>query len=359
MIDIKKFKFKRYKKYILLIFLLFIVFGIYKIYRFYYKYLRKNQIVFVGSTFEKNYEIEYLNNYFSKYKKTYFWDINEKKLEIIPKMSFEEYKKMKFKDKVPLVFYEGVDNKKSKKNKDNNENEVDENEKNLIIYFGGNGETMYSNNFVDYFYKFKKTGKKIDTFFVCYPGYGCSSDESNIENFFKYSSNIAEFINTITDDKYSKIYIVGFSIGGVMAIDCASKINNNKVESLSLINAFSNLKDCVKHFIGENINNKVDFLSNLVTFNFDKMDNVEKIKNIKMKINIFYSSFDKTVDCKNSKILFDNALNCKDKNLYEICGQHWEWDNSDIFKIILGDEYSIDDFRCYNVLKMNEKMDEK
>ena len=96
MINFRKFNFKRYKKYILLIVLLFIIFGIYKIYRLYYKYLRKNQIVFVGSTYEKNYEKEYSMNYFSKYKKVYFWDINDKKLEIMPKMSFEEYKKMKF-----------------------------------------------------------------------------------------------------------------------------------------------------------------------------------------------------------------------------------------------------------------------
>lgn len=358
-----KFKFRSKRGYILLAVLAFIIFIIYEVFSFYYKYLRKNQIVFVGSTYEKNYEKEYSLNYFSKYRKTYFWDINDKKLEIMLKMSFEEYKEMKFKDKVPLVFYEGVgkrnfNNNNSNNNnvKDNIEDKVNENEKNLVIYFGGNGETMYNNNFIDYYYRNRLTGKKIDTFFVCYPGYGCSSDESNIENFFKYSSNIAEFINTITDDKYNKIYIVGFSIGGVMAIDCASKINNNKVESLTLINAFSNLKDCAKYIISNNFSNKVDFLSNLVTFNFDNMDNVEKMKNLKMKINIFYSSFDKTVDNKNSKILFDNALNCKEKNLYEICGEHWEFDRSDIFKIILGYEYSMNDNRYYNVLKVNEEM---
>ena len=348
----KKFKFKKYKKYVLLITLLLIIFGIYRIYKFYYKYLRKNQIVFVGSTFEKNYEKEYTNNYFTKYKKTYFWDINNKKLDIIPKMSFEEYKKMKFKDKIPLVFYEGVSrnfhNNKNNENVNNNTNV-----KNLVIYFGGNSETMYSYSFVDYYYKNRITGEKIDTYLVGYPGYGCSYDEPTIENFFKYSSNIAEFINTITDDKYDKIYIIGFSLGGFMAIDCASKVNNKKVESLTLINAFSNLKDCAKHIITNNFSNKVDFLSNLVTFNFNKMDNAEQIKNIKMKLNIFYSSFDKSVDNKNSRILFDNAINCKDKNLYEVCGEHCQWDDSDIFKIIFGDEYSINTNNYYNAIKIN------
>ena len=44
---------------------------------------------------------------------------------------------------------------------------------------------------------------------------------------------------------------------------------------------------------------------------------------------------------------------------YIKCGEHWEFDRSDIFKIILGDEYSIDNNNCYNVLKMNEEMDKK
>ena len=89
-----KFKFRSKRWYILLVVLAFIIFIIYEVFSFYYKYLRKNQIVFVGSTYEKNYEKEYSMNYFSKYRKTYFWNINDKKLEIIPKMSFEEYKEI-------------------------------------------------------------------------------------------------------------------------------------------------------------------------------------------------------------------------------------------------------------------------
>ena len=122
-----------------------------------------------------------------------------------------------------------------------------------------------------------------------------------------------------------------------MAVDCATKIKKNMIDSLTLMNPFTNIKSCAKHII----ENKMQFLkliADKVLANFDyNFDNFSRIKKVKIKnLNIVFSSNDSVINNKNSLTLFKNATNCNNKKLYEVCGDHCDWMNYDIINLLLG-----------------------
>lgn len=277
-----------------------------------------NRFIFVGANSKRDIADEYKKN-FNNNQQLCFIDIDTKQLEYCKKMDIEEYKNKKFINKIPCMFL----------HKENSTSC----DKRLVIYFGGNGETIYNNvgynlfnNFNEYFDKNGVKNIQIDFLIVGYPGYGCSSDEPNSKNFYTYSNTICKYLNnTKNTSMYSNVYILGFSLGCAMAIDVSSELDNNKVCCLIIINPFSDIQNCVSYLIKKKIS-ILQGATDAILKNLDcDFDNVEKIKKVKCDINIIFSENDNTINNKNSKDIYKNAQGCKMKYLYEIPGDHCDW----------------------------------
>ena len=318
------------------IFLFFCLRGVYFCYN---KFGNFNKIIFPVAYEERDFKEEYKNNFFVENQFLCYINTLNKKLEFVEKMDYEEYKKERFINKIPCILLSS-ENQETKAKKNNKKRE-------LVVYFGGNGETIYYSCAYELFKEIRQcTDLNVDFLIIGYPGYVCDSSSPSEENFYKYSDCIAQYfssaqclkcIKSAQSGEYNKIHFLAFSIGCAMAVDCATKIKKNMIDSLTLMNPFTNIKSCAKHII----ENKIQFLKPIadkVLANFDyNFDNFSRIKEIKIKkLNIVFSSNDSVINNKNSLALFKNATNCKNKNLYEVCGDHCDWMNYDIINLLLG-----------------------
>lgn len=318
------------------IFLFFCLRGVYFCYN---KFGTFNKIIFPVAYEERDFKEEYKNNFFIKNQFLCYIDTLNKKLEFVEKMDYEEYKKETFINKIPCILLSS-ENQETKAKKNNKKKE-------LVVYFGGNGETIYYSFAYELFKEIRQcTDLNVDFLIIGYPGYVCDSSSPSEENFYKYSDCIAQYfsfgqclkcIKSAQSGEYKKIHFLAFSIGCAMAVDCVAKIKKNRVNYLTLINPFTNIKSCAKRII----ENKMQFLKPIadkVLENLDyNFDNYSRIKEIKIKnLNIVFSSDDSVINNKNSLVLFKNATNCKNKNLYEVCGGHCEWIKYDIINLLLG-----------------------
>ena len=312
------------------IFLFFCLRGVYFCYN---KFVNFNKMIFPRAYKERDFKEEYKNNFFVENQFLCYINTLNKKLEFVEKMDYEEYKKETFINKIPCILLSS-ENQETKAKKNNKKRE-------LVVYFGGNGETIY----YSFAYKLFKEIRQcpdlnVDFLIIGYPGYVCDSSSPSEENFYKYSDCIAQYfssaqcwkcIKSAQSGEYNKIHFLAFSIGCAMAVDCVAKVKKNRVNSLTLINPFTNIKSCAKHMFLKPIVDKV--LDNL-DYNFD---NFSRIKKVKIKnLNIVFSSNDSVINNKNSLVLFKNAINCNNKNLYEVCGDHCDWIKYDIINLLLG-----------------------
>ena len=309
------------------------------VYFCYNKFGNFNKIIFPRAYEERDFKEEYKNNFFVENQYLYYIDTLNKKLEFAEKMDYEEYKNEAFVNKIPCILL-SFENQETKSKKNNKKRE-------LVVYFGGNGETIYYSFAYRLFKEIRQcTDLNVDFLIIGYPGYVCDSSSPSEENFYKYSDCIAQYfssaqslkcIKSAQSGEYNKIHFLAFSIGCAMAVDCATKIKKNMIDSLTLMNPFTNIKSCAKHII----ENKIQFLKPIadkVLANFDyNFDNFSLIKKVKIKnLNIIFSSNDSVSNNKNSLNLFKNAINCKNKNLYEVCGDHCDWIKYDIINLLLG-----------------------
>ena len=309
------------------IFLFFCLRGVYFCYN---KFGNFNKMIFPRAYEERDFKEEYKNNFFVENQYLYYIDTLNKKLEFVEKMDYEEYKKERFINKIPCILLSS-ENQETKAKKNNKKRE-------LVVYFGGNGETIYYSCAYELFKEIRQcTDLNVDFLIIGYPGYVCDSSSPSEKIFYKYSDCIAQYFSSAQCLEYNKIHFLAFSIGCAMAVDCATKIKKNIIDSLTLMNPFTNIKSCAKHII----ENKIQFLKPIagkVLANFDyNFDNFSRIKEIKIKkLNIVFSSNDSVINNKNSLALFKNATNCKNKNLYEVCGDHCDWIKYDIINLLLG-----------------------
>ena len=309
------------------------------VYFCYNKFGNFNKIIFPRAYEERDFKEEYKNNFFVENQYLYYIDTLNKKLEFAEKMDYEEYKNEAFVNKIPCILL-SFENQETKSKKNNKKRE-------LVVYFGGNGETIYYSCAYELFKEIRQcTDLNVDFLIIGYPGYVCDSSSPSEENFYKYSDCIAQYFSSkqclkcikfAQSGKYRKIHFLAFSIGCAMAVDCATKIKKNRVKSLTLINPFTNIKSCAKHII----ENKMQFLKPIADKVLDNLDynfdNFSLIKKVKIKnLNIIFSSNDSVSNNKNSLTLFKNAINCKNKNLYEVCGDHCDWIKYDIINLLLG-----------------------
>ena len=318
---------------------IFLFFCLREVYFCYNKFGNFNKMIFPRAYEERDFKEEYKNNFFVENQYLYYIDTLNKKLEFVEKMDYEEYKKERFINKIPCILLSS-ENQETKAKKNNKKRE-------LVVYFGGNGETIYYSCAYALFKEIRQcTDLNVDFLIIGYPGYVCDSSSPSEENFYKYSDCIAQYFSSkqclkcikfAQSGEYRKIHFLAFSIGCAMAVDCVAKVKKNRVNSLTLINPFTNIKSCAKHII----ENKMQFLKPIadkVLDNFDyNFDNYSRIKKVKIKnLNIIFSSNDSVINNKNSLTLFKNAINCKNKNLYEVCGNHCDWRIYNILNIILG-----------------------
>lgn len=321
--SLKKYLFS----FLAIIFFLFCIKGIYFCYNSFGSF---NRIIFPRAYGERDIEEEYKNNFFIQNQFLCYIDTYNNRLEFVEKMNFNEYKNEKFINKIPCILLHD-DNKKIKNKKKSKE-------RHLVVYFGGNGETIYYSCAYNLFKEILEyTDLDVDFLIICYPGYACDSSTPSADNFYKYSDSIAKYISSAQTVEYKKIHFLAFSIGCAMAVDCVTKVRRNSVVSLNLINPFTNIKTCAKHMIS----NKMPFLNTVVDkvlkYLDNDFDNLARIKKVNIQnLNIIFSSNDTMINNKNSLELYKNADNCKMKKLYEVAGDHCDWREYDVIKVLFG-----------------------
>jgi pimeloyl-ACP methyl ester carboxylesterase len=132
-----------------------------------------------------------------------------------------------------------------------------------------------------------------------YRSYGKSDGVINEKNILNDGLEIASF----TNNKYGEFYILGYSIGSVVASYVASRV---KVKGVFLVGSFDSFHDLIKEkykAIGKII--KVD-ISKIFRFKFN---NKEHVKNIDAKTYIFSSKSDEITYIKNIRNLKQHVNN--------------------------------------------------
>lgn len=176
----------------------------------------------------------------------------------------------------------------------------------LILYFYGSGSNL--NHSYNDLLAFYKAGFNVLSFE--YPGNGVAEGNVSLKNAVEMSKTLVREITK----KYSneKIVIVGFSIGGYIALGAAEV---NSKFPLILINPVTSANDFIKlHLISTGL---PGFLINLFGENFSSYELVQKLKNDKIFI---ISEADNQIGISNSKNLYDKAR--ENRRVYIIPGGH-------------------------------------
>jgi len=125
-----------------------------------------------------------------------------------------------------------------------------------------------------------------------YRSYGKSGGRISEKNILKDGLKIAEVVK----NNYGEFYVLGFSIGSIVASYIASKIH---VAGVFLVGSFDNVNNLVKEKHGKSIS----WLFN------SKLDNIEHVKNIDAATYIFVSKDDETAYIKNARNLKNHVKN--------------------------------------------------
>ena len=129
------------------ILLFFFLRGVYFCYN---KFGNFNKMIFPVAYEERDFKEEYKNNFFVENQYLCYINTLNKKLEFVEKMDYEEYKKETFINKIPC--------------KNNKKRE-------LVVYFGGNGETIYYSFAYRLFKEIRQcTDLNVDFLIIGYPG---------------------------------------------------------------------------------------------------------------------------------------------------------------------------------------------
>lgn len=155
-----------------------------------------------------------------------------------------------------------------------------------------------------------------------YRSYGKSEGKINEKNLFADSLHVAKTMR----EKYGDIYVMGFSLGSVVASFVASKCN---VLGVFLIGTFDSVKNLMKSKYGLN-------LSWILRYKFD---NISFVQDIDAKTYIFVSKIDEIAyiqnarnlkpyvknlalfkeydNLKHKELLWDKQVTCEIKNIIE------------------------------------------
>ena len=161
---------------------------------------------------------------------------------------------------------------------------LNQGEKEAIIYFGGNAESVvYSVE------KFLATFPRQTVYLLNYRGYGGSSGQPSEKGFFADSL----FLFDKVLEKQSTISVIGRSLGSGVATYLASK---RPVKKMALISPFDSITSIAQ-------NNFMIFPMFLMLL--DKYDSISRVKNIKAETIVLLAENDEVIPRINSQRLND------------------------------------------------------
>lgn len=169
----------------------------------------------------------------------------------------------------------------------------------LVIFYHGNAGSACNRLYQ------KKLFQKLNLsyIFVEYGGYSNDSQKPSKELLTKDVANVSQFA---ADKKFSKIIVMGESLGTALATYHSSITS---VDKLLLISPFFSIKDLVKNTF------KIYPMSLILTENYD---NALWIKNTKAKnIQIIHGTNDTTIPIEQARKLFQE-INIDNKKIIEI-----------------------------------------
>ena len=200
--------------------------------------------------------------------------------------------------------------------KENSDNE----EKNLIIFFHGNGESIF--NIYDLYLKTNVFSERYDLLIPELPGYPKNKEgDFSEETREGYIENILEFCKTYYSNK--RIVIIGYSLGCYFATLLASKDESNSIfKKLIIACPFFTDKTAARNMVKENIAPLCGICcANCLNTTIvnpiyrEKLSNEENIKNVKYNIDILYAPNDKVISPKDAESLFNIFKDQKDYNI--------------------------------------------
>lgn len=279
-----------------------------------------NKVIFAGSNTERNIEDEMRINFFSTYSQLVYINLKTATAQIITKQT-KEKTEQGTEDSIPCILLS-----------QQKHNLHDHQKKNLIIYFGGNGETIYANRGFEFF---KLAQKNSDVLLVGYPGYAGSKTQPSPENFYLHTEVLARCLKKSLEKTYNKIIIIGWSIGCAAAINTTLLCSKTKtISHLVLINGFKNIKECAKHLITNQMPFAENLIDGIISNISNDFDNEKRIQQITTPLTILYTHQDDIVNNKDSSTLYQAAKKSKDKVLKQIPGDHIRWDSALVYKIM-------------------------
>lgn len=154
---------------------------------------------------------------------------------------------------------------------------VSENKDNLLIYFGGNAEEVSKN--IDAVELFEGWSVVL----MHYRGYGTSKGNPGEINFYNDALEVYDYLTSIEDKAYSKIVVMGRSIGTGVATYLAYERN---VDGVVLVTPYDSLSSVAEK--------KVPFLPVGILLKH-KFDSVSRASKITVPVLMLVAAEDKTI----------------------------------------------------------------
>ncbi|MFK5913657.1 MAG: alpha/beta hydrolase [Woeseiaceae bacterium] len=176
--------------------------------------------------------------------------------------------------------------------------------KKTILFFHGNGGNISHRG--DSIYIFHKL--KLNVLIMDYPGYGNSEGTPSEENIYQSASLAWKFLLTNKKINPKNIIIFGRSLGGVVAVDLASKV---KAGGLILESTFSSIRDILKIIMPS--------LSNFIYLRYS-MDSFNKIDKVDAPVLVIHSAEDEVIPVELGQKLFSGISS--EKEFLYIEGSH-------------------------------------
>jgi len=168
-----------------------------------------------------------------------------------------------------------------------------------VIYFHGNAGNI--SNRMDIVFNIVQE-VYCNCLIVSYRGYGLSHGEPSEEGFKKDAEAALAYIKSRAKYKDTPIIIFGSSIGGAVAIDLASK-NNENISALIVENTFT----CITELIGK----LFPPLAYFYYLSFNRWNSFEMIKKVNVPILFLSGSQDEMIPPLMMSILYETATTSK------------------------------------------------